>query len=80
MLGDDLFRRRAFEPEMANLQPQAFLQVARGDADRIERLHVLERAFDVGHRPLTHRGDLLDRGDQVAVVVEVADDGARRSP
>ena len=76
VLGDDLFGRRALEPEVANLQPQAFLQVARGDADRIERLHVLERALDVGDRPLPHRRNLLDRRDQVAVVVEVADDRA----
>ena len=80
VLGDDLLGRRALEPEVPELQPQALLQVARGDANRIERLHVLQRALDVGDRPLPHRRDLLDRRDQVAVVVEVADDGARRSP
>jgi hypothetical protein len=61
---------------VANLQPEAFLEVAGGDADRIERLDVLERALDVGDRPLPHRRHLLDRGDEVAVVVEIADDGA----
>ena len=61
---------------MPDLQPQAFLQIARGDADRIERLHVLQRLLDVGDRPLAHRRDLLDRGHQIAVVVEVADDRA----
>ena len=76
VLGDDLLGRRAFEPEVADLQPQAFLQVARGDADRIERLHVLQRPLDVGDRPLPHRGDLFDRRDEIAVVVEVADDRA----
>ena len=65
-----------FEPEVADLQPQALLQIARGDADRIERLHVLQRPLDVGDRPLPHRRDLFDRRHEVAVVVEVADDGA----
>ena len=76
VLGDDLLGRRALEPEVPDLQPQALLQVARGDADRIERLHVLQRPLDVGDRPLAHRRDLLDRGHEVAVVVEVADDRA----
>ena len=76
VLGDDLLGRRALEAEMPDLQPEAFLQVARGDADRIEGLHVLQRPLDVGDRPLPHRGDLFDRGDQIPVVVEVADDRA----
>ena len=76
VLGDDLLGRRALEAEMADLQPEALLQIARGDADRIECLHVLQRALDVGDRPLAHRGDLLDRRHEVAVVVEIADDGA----
>ena len=76
VLGDDLLGRRALEAEVAELQPQAFLQVARGDADRVERLDVLQRALDVGDRPLAHRRDLFDRRHQVAVVVEVADDRA----
>ena len=76
VFGDDLLGRRALEPEVPDLEPEALLQVARGDADRVERLHVLQRLLDVGHRPLAHRRDLLDRRHQVAVVVEVADDGA----
>ena len=76
VLGDDLLGRRALEAEVPDLEPQALLQVARGDADRIERLHVLQRALDVGDRPVAHRRDLLDRRDEVAVVVEVADDRA----
>ena len=76
VLGDDLLGRRPLEAEMPDLQPEAFLQVARGDADRIERLHVLQRALDVGDRPVAHRGDLFDRRDEIAVVVEIADDRA----
>ena len=65
-----------FEPEVPDLQPEAFLEIARGDADRIEGLHVLQRLLDLRDRPLAHRRDLLDRGHQVAVVIQVADDGA----
>ena len=61
-------------PRWRSCSQQALLQVARRDADRVERLHVLERPLDVGDRPLAHRGDLLHRRDEVAVVVEVADD------
>src|SRR6266542_2159448 len=74
MFGDNLFRRRAFEAAVANLQPEALLQIARGHAHRIERLHVLQRALDIRDRPLPHRGDLFDRGDKIPVVIEVADD------
>src|SRR6478672_5842326 len=73
VFGDDLLGWCALETEMSNLQPQAFLQITRCDANGIERLHVLQRAFDIGNRPLSHRRDLFYRGDQISVVVEVAD-------
>src|SRR5574338_591535 len=76
VFGDDLLGWRPLEPEVPDLQPEAFLQVARGHADRIERLHVLQRTLDVPHRPVPHCRDLLDRGHEVAVVVQVADDRA----
>ena len=77
VLGDDLLGRRAFEAEVAQLQQQAFLQVARGDADRIEASGRCCSARSTSStRPRSHRGDLFDRGHQIAVVVEVADDGA----
>ncbi len=75
VLGDDPLGRCAFQPEVAQLQQQAFLQIARRDAGRIEALNQLQRALDVGHRPRAHRAQLVERGHQVAVVVEVADDG-----
>jgi hypothetical protein len=75
MLGDDLLGRRPFEPEMPQLQPQTFLQIARRDADRIERLDVLQGALHVRHRPLPHRGDFLDRCHEVPVVVQIAENG-----
>ena len=60
---------------MPDLQRQALLQVARADADRIEALQQLQRALDFFDRPRPHARDLVDRRHQVAVVVEVADDG-----
>src|SRR6185503_5369207 len=75
VLGDDLLGWLTLQAEVTNLEPEALLEVARGDADRIEGLDVLERLFDIGDRPPSHRGNFLDRGDEVAVVVQVADDG-----
>jgi hypothetical protein len=76
VLGDDFLRRSSFEAQHPELQPQTFLQIARRDANRIEGLHVLERALDIGDEPVTHRRDLLDGGYEIPVVVEIADDGA----
>ena len=74
MLGDDLLRRRALEAQVPQLQQQAFLQVARGDAHRIEALHQAQRRLDLLRPARPHRRQLVERRDQVAVVVEVADD------
>ena len=61
VLGDDLLGRRAGHAEMAQLQQQALLQIARGDADRIEALNELQRLLDVLGRPRTHRRESLRR-------------------
>ena len=74
VLGDDLLGRRALEAEVADLQPEALLQVAGGYANRIEAVDERQRLFDRRDRPRAHRGDLVHRGHQVAVVVEIADD------
>ncbi len=78
VIGDDLFGRRPVEPEVPQLQQQALLQVARGDAGRIEALNQLQRALDLADRPRPHRRQLVERRHQIPVVVEVADDRARR--
>ena len=75
VLGDDLLGRRALEAEVPELQPEALLQVARRDADRVEALHERSARSTSGDRPVAHRRDLVDRRHQVPVVVEVADDG-----
>ena len=69
VLGDDLCRRRVFMADVAKLQPEAFLQVTGGDADRIEGLNMLQRLLDVGYRPIAHRRHFLDRRHQIAIVV-----------
>ena len=74
MIAHQRLDRRAGEAEVTNLQQQALLQVARADADRIERLDVLERLLDERRVPVAERRDLVDRRDQVAVLVDVADD------
>jgi hypothetical protein len=79
VLGHDFFGRRALEAQVAKLKEQTLLQVARGDARGIEALEQPQRAVDVGHRPRPHRRQLLERGDQIPVVVEipVTNTGAR---
>ena len=57
-----------------DLQQQALPQVARADAGRVERLHHMQRRFDVLRLVLAHGGDLVQRGGKVAVFVQIADD------
>ena len=75
VLGDDLLGRRAAHAEVPQLQQQALLQVARGDANRIEALNQLQRLLDPLDRPGPHGRELLDGRHELAVVIEVADDG-----
>ena len=65
-------------PERAHLERQTLLQVARGDARRIELLDAGQRR---GHHRLGHpglAGDLLEARLQVAALVDVADDEVGR--
>ena len=55
VLGDDLLGRRALEAQVPHLQREALLQVARGDADRIEALDQPQDPLDlgsIGHGPM----------------------------
>ena len=82
MVGDDPARRLALVRivDRVDLELQALRDAARADAAGVERLHPLERdqhlvGVDlVGHA--RRRRDLLERGAQVAVVVERFDDRA----
>ena len=64
--------------EHARLDRQTLAQIARRDATRVELLHRGERGE---HHVLAHAGlarDLVERRGQIAAIVEVADDEARR--
>ena len=80
VLGDDALGRRALEAELAQLQGEALLQVAGGHPGRVEALHQPQHLLDAVDRPRAHLRDLAHRGDQVAVVVEVADDRRADGP
>src|SRR5215475_8639633 len=60
--------------QIVELQQQAFLQIARGDARRVELLHDLQRLLGDLHRPGAERRYLFERAVKVAVIIEVADD------
>jgi len=66
--------RRALEPEHAQLDAQALVEIARRDARRVERLHQRQGLLHRLHRPRPHRRDVLERHPQQAVVVEVLHD------
>ena len=75
MIADDDVGGRVDVAEMPELQREALLQVARGDADRVEVLEDEQDRLDLRLRPAAHLGELVDRRHQVTVVVQVADDG-----
>ena len=72
--GNDLLRQGILRIERAQLDQQALAQVARAHAQRIELLHHGQRLFHVFHGVVAVLGDLLERGGQIAVFIEVADD------
>ena len=74
VFGDDLLGGRVLETEVTQLQQQAFLQVARGHASRVEALDQAQRPFDIGALPRTHRRQFMEGGHQRTVVIKVADD------
>ncbi len=61
--------------QRAKLRQQAFAQIARSHAQRIEFLHHRQRFLDVFHRVLSVLRNFFQRRAQVAVLIEVSDDG-----
>src|SRR5882672_12485455 len=61
---------------MPELNRQALDEVPRGATDGIERLDQLERGSNLLRRKATHLLKLFDARLEVAVLVQVADDGA----
>ena len=74
MVADHHVGGRALEPQHAQLDAQALGQGPRGDAGRVERLHVRERLLDRFHRPRAHPRHVVERDAQQAVLVEVLHD------
>ena len=78
VVADERAHERMVDAQGVELEQQALAQVARADARRIEGLHLAERLL---HQRLGHAGragHLVEAGAQVAVLVEVADQAARR--
>jgi hypothetical protein len=76
VLRDDRADQRvvdAQEREVVDLDQQALAQVARADADRLERLQRGQDRLDPRQADRQDVGDLLDRAGQVAPLVQVAD-------
>ena len=63
------------QTQVSDLKKQALLEIARRDANRVKLLDLAECPLDVVDRPVAHRDDVVDRRHEVAVVVEIADDG-----
>ncbi len=74
MVADHDVRRRALEPEHAQLDAQALGEGPRRHPRRVEGLHEGERPLHRLHRPRPHRRHVLERHPQQAVLVEVLDD------
>ena len=73
-LGNDLLGQGILRIERSKLNQQAFAQVARANAQRIELLHHGQRFLDILQRVIAVLGDLLERNGQIAVFIEIADD------
>ncbi len=72
---DDLRGQRILHPEVGQLQVQALLQVASGDAGGIQALHAAQHLFHRAHFAFKLRGEVLQRSFEVAIVIEVVNDG-----
>src|SRR5437870_5174777 len=74
----DLPRHSALAVDTLNLQQQAFFEAACAYARRIEGLHYVESFLDFLRPVFSGSGDFLQRGRNIAVLIEVADDRLRR--
>ena len=74
VVGDDLPGHAAFAVAAFNLQQQALPHILRADAGGIERLHDPQRLLHFFHAVLAGIGDFFERGGEIAVLVQVADD------
>jgi hypothetical protein len=75
MVEHDTRRKRLLHPDVVELLVEALAEIARRHSRRIESLHALEHPLDDGGLGLELGRQVFDRRFQVAVVVEVVDDG-----
>src|SRR6185295_8198955 len=71
VFGDHALRGRSLEPDVTELEQQALLQIPRGNTRRVESLNQSEGALDLGHGPGPHTRQLVERCDQVPIIVKV---------
>src|SRR5262249_39535132 len=76
MVEYDARGQRFFHPDVSELLKQALAQIERRHAGWIEALHAFENALDACGVGLQLRCQVGDRSLQVAVVVEIVDDGS----
>ena len=80
VVGNDLPGHAAAPIPAFDLQQKAFAQVARTHACRFQPLDGLERRFHCGRGEVALLRHFLHGCQQIAVLVQVADDGFRRIP
>src|SRR5215472_8596595 len=74
-LADDPRRERSFHSQVFELQEQTFAQTARRASGRVEALYPLKHTLHLARRGLQLLRQLVERGLEIAVVVEVVNNG-----
>ena len=75
MVGDNLLRQGVLRRKRAKLDQQALAQVPRRHAQRVKLLNQRQRRFDVLQLVAAGLRNLFQAGGQVAVLIQVPDDG-----
>ncbi len=74
MITDDGFHRSICESIMLNLNQQAFFQIARSDADRIQVLNEFQSCLDILWLIIAGLCDVFQRRFQITVFIKIPDD------
>ena len=75
----DLQRQRVERAALRELERQAFRQVPRADARRVEHLHGKQRLLEREERDVEFAGQLLKRAVKIAALVEAVDQKAAQA-
>src|SRR5205807_3495958 len=76
MVAHNHLNERSGQPQLLYLEQEAFLEIARSDAGRVEPLNYLQGLETLRHRRTSRLGKIFERCSQVSLLVEVADDGS----